>query len=83
LGAGKEVKVCRVESSAKQLKHKLKNYLLWSIDKSNIDWMSCECSVRWLAFTEVIHGANDPTERLGFDNEMRVCRVAFNARQLY
>jgi hypothetical protein len=45
--------------------------------------MSCGCNVKWLVFTKERHGANDPSKRLGIDKEIKVCRVAINAQQLY
>jgi hypothetical protein len=45
--------------------------------------MSRRWDVKWLPFTKQRHGANDPSKKLGIDKEIKVCRVAFNAQQLY
>jgi hypothetical protein len=45
--------------------------------------MICGWDVKWLAFTKQRHGANDPSKHLGIEKEMKVCRVVFNAQQLY
>jgi hypothetical protein len=81
LGIDKELRVCGVAFNAQKLYCYTRLWSqLWRITKPNIYLMRCGWDVKWLAFTKERHGANDPTKRLGFDKEMKVCRVAFNAQ---
>jgi hypothetical protein len=56
---------------------------VWRIAKPNIDLMRCGWDVKWFTFIKERNGVKDLSNVLGFDKEMRVCRVAFNTQQLY
>jgi hypothetical protein len=56
---------------------------VWRIAKPNIDLMRCGWDVKWFTFIKERNGVKVASKSLGIDKEMRVCRVAFNAQQLY
>jgi hypothetical protein len=56
---------------------------VWRIAEPNIDLMRCGWDVKWFTFMKERNGVKDLSNVLGFDKEMRVFRVAFNAQQLY